>query len=228
MTVQELINQALRKLTILAAGESPSPEESQDGFTVLNQLLDGWNTQGNAIYVMADQEFTLSAGDGEYTMGAGGDFDVARPAKIERATLTVGGVKLPIAVVGPGDWAAGVDEPGLSGARIRMLYPKYTYPLLTLRFWPVPNSAAVVTLYWWAPLAQFTALDQTVAFPPGYERAIVYNLAVDYACEFGKPIPPEVAATAQSSKAALASLNAMNVGASAPAVAAPAPPVQQQ
>jgi hypothetical protein len=39
-----------------------------------------------------------------------------------------------------------------------------------------------------------------LAFPPGYNKALKFNLAVEFAPEYGKQAPPEVVMIAESTK----------------------------
>jgi hypothetical protein len=48
------------------------------------------------------------------------------------------------------------------------------------------------------PFYGFDALDSTVVFPPGFERALRYNLAVEMA-QYGGALPPKVEDIARES-----------------------------
>ena len=52
-------------------------------------MLDNWNTQRLAIPRLRQDTYALESGTQTYTMGRGGDFDAARPLKIERANIVV-------------------------------------------------------------------------------------------------------------------------------------------
>lgn len=57
------------------------------------------------------------------------------------------------------------------------------------------------------PLAQVDSLDSTVSMPDGYEDALIYNLAVRIAPEYGRMIPDAVALVAVESKAGVKRAN---------------------
>jgi hypothetical protein len=65
--------------------------------------------------------------------------------------------------------------------------------------------------------------SSTFSLPPGYGRALRYNLAVELASEFGAALDPTVSAIAQSSKADLRQLNVSNDLAKLPSDIPPAP-----
>jgi hypothetical protein len=62
------------------------------------------------------------------------------------------------------------------------------------------------SLYTFVPLATYSSLTDALGVSPGWERAYVFNLAIEMATEFGRSVPPEVAAIAQASKVAVVTL----------------------
>jgi hypothetical protein len=59
-------------------------------------------------------------------------------------------------------------------------------------------------------MAQFASLDQTINLPEGYEAGLRFNLAVNLAPEYGRPIDQTVIGNAQNFKASLVQLNSSN------------------
>jgi predicted component of type VI protein secretion system len=120
MTAQDVIIASMRKLGIVASGETPSSDELTTGLDALNEMVNNWND------VLA-------------------------------RTLA-------------GSYAA--------------------------------------ALYTFVPLQTFGALSTTLTGSAGLQRALVYNLAVDIGPEFGRAVPPEVAAIAEKAKMAILTLPA--------------------
>jgi hypothetical protein len=56
-------------------------------------------------------------------------------------------------------------------------------------------------------LQSFAAITDELDLPPGYQRAIEYNLAVEYGPEFGVDIPNTVRQIAESSRRNLKRIN---------------------
>ena len=85
MTVQELINSAMRATGELRHGQQPNPEESATALGVLNALLSEMSTQHRAVYIIDQKQFQLQSGKACYTMGpsASADFNTERPVKIQ-------------------------------------------------------------------------------------------------------------------------------------------------
>lgn len=65
----------------------------------------------------------------------------------------------------------------------------------------------MLTLQVWTPVQSFATAGTSVSLPPGYERALTTNLAIELAPEFGKSISQEVAKAASESKAAIKRMN---------------------
>ena len=54
-TAGEQINRALRLLGVLAEGETPSADMSNDALTALDQMIDSWNTERLSVFATQDQ-----------------------------------------------------------------------------------------------------------------------------------------------------------------------------
>jgi hypothetical protein len=91
----------------------------------------------------------------------------------------------------------------------QVCYVEESFPDISLTFWPVPTQANPVVLYLWQALTQFSDLTSQFTFPPGYPRAIRYNLALDLAAEFPCDLTklPLVQKIAANSLAAIRGLN---------------------
>jgi hypothetical protein len=80
------------------------------------------------------------------------------------------------------------------------IYCDYAMPVATVFVFPRPrftgSPAPQLELYTWVPLQQFADLVTSYALAPGYERAVIYNLAVELAPEFGAQIQPAVSEVA--------------------------------
>lgn len=213
VTSQQLINSALRLINVLATGETPDAAMSSDALFVLNQMLDSWQAEQLMIYTILRQEFALNSQQ-TYTMGPGGDFDVARPAKIDRLSIInlnnpAQPLELPLDYITDAQWQA-IPVKLISSALPQVVYDDGAFPLRNLNYWPVPNQFPVKTaIYSWSALTEFADLGATqYTFPPAYFKAIRYNLAIDLAPEYGQQVQPAVAAQAISSKAVVKGINA--------------------
>ncbi|MGD0012911.1 MAG: hypothetical protein ABSD56_00585 [Bryobacteraceae bacterium] len=239
MLASDIINDVLTILGVMRPGSTPSAPDQTYALHMLNTLLENWNVQGLHVFTLANYQHALTASQQKYTMGTAGDFPTARPVRIESANIIRGGVYTPLKLLSAREWASLLSR---SAADIlpQLLYNDNSFDIggcTSLSFLPIPNdNNCTADLFVWAQLGDGFAIGDTVSFPPGYLKAIEYNLAVDLADAFGRPITPTVAQIAAASKQELRAINAavaaelearppMQPGPPGPA---PAPPIPQQ
>jgi hypothetical protein len=59
-------------------------------------------------------------------------------------------------------------------------------PVDNLRLYPYPSTAYSIFLLTEKPLTSLSTLDTSLSLPPGWDRALVYNLALELAPEYGQ------------------------------------------
>lgn len=209
MTGREAITAALRLIGVLASGETATAAEASDGLSALNRMISSWSTEGLMTYSVVREEFTLTVNDGIYTMGASGDFNTTRPTRIESASIEDQSAspttESPLRLINSSEWA-GIATKDLSSTP-QYLYTDFTNPLVTLNLWPRPDTADKLVVYSVKVLTAVSTLDTSITMPPGYDDAIVYNLAVRLAPEYGRQTPAEIAMLATESKASIKRVN---------------------
>lgn len=208
-TARDLIKASLRLIGAIATGETPSADEQTDALSAMNRMIDSWSNESLIIYEKVREEFSLTVNDGEYTIGASGDFNTTRPMRIEAATYedqsASPAFEYPINIINLDEWA-NIQAKDLTGIPTH-LYFETSYPLATIHLWPKPDTADKLVLYSWKPLSSFASANATASLPPGYEDALVYNLAVRLAPEYGKAVAPEIASTALDAKGNIKRMN---------------------
>lgn len=210
MTGRDLVSASLRLLGVLASGETPSASEATDGLSALNRLIDSWSNESLLIPNKVREVFPFVSSKAAYTMGPGGDFNTTRPQRIENALLQVTGGSAPVEIpmhLLTEDQYANILLKGMVSNMPLYAYAEGTYPLETINFYPVPATSYNVVLYSWKPISEIATLDTVISLPPGYERALNFNLAVDLSPEFGKQLPETVAALAIESKSVIKRMN---------------------
>lgn len=205
MTGLDLVSAALRKIGAVASGETVDAASSTDALAELNRMLATWSTEGLLIYSKVRETFTLTGGVGSYSMGPGATLDTTRPMKIVDAAISISGLEYRLRVITVDEYAR-VTLKSLQGIP-GYLYPEGTYPNETLNLYPVPTTNYTLVTYSAKPLSSVATLSATISFPPGYEDALVYNLAVRLAPEYGRQVPDVVGAIAVNTKATIARLN---------------------
>lgn len=211
LSASQLIASSLRLLGVLASGESPSASEATDGLVSLNDLIDAWSTQSLLIPNIVADTLALVSGQQTYTMGAGGNFNVSRPMSIIRANIQLTNespnVELPMQILTMEQYS-GIILKSITSTFPLYLYSDNAFPLTNISVWPVPtDSENNLVLYSWKPLTNLASLTATPSLPPGYERALRYNLAVELAAEYGKQVPEVVAGIAQESRGDIKRMN---------------------
>jgi len=213
MTGGDLLASALRLIGVLASGETPSGNESADGLVIAQQMVDSWQAERLVINQILMSEFPLTPGQQVYTCGMEGNFNIPRPARIERYSIVnlnnpAQPLELPLQILDFQEWQSLVPVKLINSTLPQYLYDDNAYPLRNLNYWCIPSVPVKTRIYGWQPISTFPDLVTDVQFPPAYIKAIRYNLAVDLAPEFGRSVPPEVAAQAMLTKGILKSMNA--------------------
>lgn len=201
-TAQELIKSSMRLLGLIEVGETPPDDELQDVLSALNSMLDGFSVDRHLIYARTDEGFTLTSGTGSYSMGT----NTTRAIKIEHAFVRdSSNIDTPLEVVNKDRYNDIVDKTVQGRPYCLMYDPQYS--LSEIHVHPIPDDAYTLYTDSWKVLTSIALLTTTIAFPPGYERMLKYNLAIEIAAEFGVPVPPNVFKTAEESKKNLATIN---------------------
>ena len=208
-TAGDQINRALRLLGVLAEGETPSAAVSQDGLTALNQMIDSWNTERLSVFSTQDQVFLWPTSTLKRTLGPTGDFVGNRPILLDDATYfrdPSTNVSFGIKIINQQQYD-GIAVKTVTSTYPQVIWVNMTYPDIEMYIYPVPTRL----LEWhFISVQELTApatLSTTLAFPPGYLRAFVYNLAMEFAPEFGVEPSAQVRRIAMTSKRNLKRIN---------------------
>jgi hypothetical protein len=214
MTLRDLLRSSFRLIGTLHEGQGPNLDDITDGLTVLNSMLTTWSVDRLNIFEIRRDVYTLTAGQQTYSIGVGGDFVAARPIRIDRAAVifSPGGLQpeLPLSSLTVRQWED-MTVKSVASTIPTAMYADNAYPLCHLNLWPIPTGALPLVLYTWAALTTgltSAALDTALSFPPGYEDAIRYNLAVRLAPEWDKKLRADVLDLARESRVFIQSLNA--------------------
>jgi len=203
------INRSLRLLGVLAEGETPSASVSQDALMALNQMIDSWNTERLSTFVTQDQVFTWPAGFISRDLGPTGDFVGLRPILMDDATY----YRDPGTNVSFGIKFINQQQyDGIAVKTVTSTYPQVCwvnmgFPDITLTIYPKPTRDLEWHFISVQELDRPAALDTVMYYPPGYLRAFTYNLAMEFAPEFGVEPSPQVQRIAMTSKRDLKRIN---------------------
>lgn len=206
-TALDIINDSTRLIGVKQKGEALDGDESADALRRLNLLVDSWANEKLMLAQLIERTHSLTSGTGSYTIGSGGTINTTWPIKIERAfTRDSNNLDTSIEIIDNKEWAR-ISLKNTSGLYPAYLYYRRAYPLGTIELYPLPGSGLTLYLEVWDQLTQFTNLSTSASFPPGYERALIYNLAVELAPEYGAALRPEIYELAKQSKADIKTAN---------------------
>ena len=216
-TAGDIIKSALRKIKVYKPGEAISDSEIIDNLEVLNTMLDAWAAETLMIPYSRTEAFALTAGQSLYTIGPGGDFATTRPDSVDAESSFVRDSSnndsyLQTMTEREYNQITLKSGSGLNGLPAYLWY-KPQYPLGRIQF-DVPADGRTLYLVSNKPLDEFTDIATEISLPHGYRQAIIYNLAVMLASEYGKKIPNEVGVIATQTKIMLKFKNAKPIMAS--------------
>jgi hypothetical protein len=208
-TAGDQINGALRLLGVLAEGETPSAATSQDALNALNQMIDSWNTERLAVFSTQDQVFSWLPGFISRTLGPTGDFVGNRPILLDDSTYfkdPASGISYGIKIINQQQYN-GIAVKTVTSTYPQVIWVNMTYPNVEMYIYPVPTKVLEWHFVSVQELTQPALLSTALTFPPGYLRAFRYNLACEFAPEFGIEPPPTVPRIAMTSKRNLKRIN---------------------
>lgn len=221
MTGTTLITRALRLLRVVFnAGQTASSVELSEGLTTLNDMIDNWSTQRLNIFAIATNAYTLTTTVGSYLIGPAQTLNAARPLRIERAGILSanpngsGTIRFDLELLNEREWDAIRVKISTSPVP-RKLYINNAWPYATIYLLPIPTwgsgTAPQLELSTWTALTNFPDLTTDETFPPGYEEALTYNLAVRLVPAFGKNITDtEMQRIVIQAETSLANIRALN------------------
>ena len=205
----DIINGSLRLLGVLAEGEVPSAETSQDALNAMNQMIDSWNTERLAVFATQDQMFTWPSGILSRTLGPTGNFVGSRPVLLEDSTYFRDpgtGVSYGIKFINQQQYN-GIAVKTVTSTFPQVIFVNMTFPDIEMYIYPRPTRDLEWHFISVEELTQPATLATQLHFPPGYLRAFRYNLATEMSPEFGTEPSSQVMRIAMTSKRNLKRIN---------------------
>ena len=208
-TAGDIINGTLRLLGVLAEGEVPSAETSQDALAAMQQMIESWNTERLSVFSTQDQVFTWPAGVLSRFLGPTGDFVGNRPVLLDDSTYfrdASTNVSYGIKFINQQQYD-GIAVKTVTSTYPQVMWINMSYPDIEMYVYPKPIRALEWHFISVEELTQPATLATNLSFPPGYLRAFRYNLACEMAPEFGTEPSAQVRRIAMSSKRNIKRIN---------------------
>jgi len=214
LTGEALISAALERLGAKDPQNDLSAEDAAQGLGVLRRMVGLWNTKTLLPPVRQRSVFSITASDGNYTIGEAGhtpDFAGDRLRFLEAAAVIASGEdrEHKLGILTPQRYQAESDKGVTQTGMPQSIYVEPTVPVATITLFPPPSATMTLVLYYKPLIAQFTDLVTGHYFDEGYEAALVSNLAVWLAGPFRINVneDPMLLAEAADTRGAIASLN---------------------
>lgn len=191
LTRNQYIEAALRKLNVIAEGQTPSTESYTNGTFAFNALIGEFRTLGMPLWARTTHSFSPVASTVAYNIGSGQTLNTPYPVKMLQAYRQDSGqtTKTPVELIS--DYNFNMLPSSSGGMPIQLTYqPKVN--LGVIKLWPTPDATAAtstITLIYFRPIEYVSASTDTIDFPEEWTNAVIYNLAARLAPEWGVPLP---------------------------------------
>lgn len=204
-TVLDILHRATMLTGMRASGEELDAFLTEDCLAALNMLVDGWALEELLVYTMQRYVIPVLLTRQTYTIGPGGDLSIPRPVRLEevkwRDESQVPALEHTLRPMTAQQYH-GLWTPELTSSLPLSFYYEPTYPVGTLFVHPAPTSATKLVVWVWQPWVTMSVdqLVDPIAFPPGYERFLVHQLAVELGQQPGARLTPQTIKIAAESK----------------------------
>ena len=199
----DAVTGSMKLLQAIGGSETPAAQDATDALNSINRMLDSWSNEGLLSYAVGEISVTLGVGTSTYTIGnnSSAAFFTTRPLAIRQAYITDTAGNIFIMQVIPQDkWNAIGAKVGITSQIPDTLFYDPQFPLGIINIFPTPLLGYTLTIDSLLQQTQFSTLTHSITFPPGYERAILYNSALEVSPLFALPVPPRVEQIAMESK----------------------------
>lgn len=208
-TASSMILRSLRLIGEKTVGDTLTSAEQTDYLADLNTMLESWSIDRLMVYQLLQESKALTSSVGSYTIGSGGAFNTTRPTKIVAPCFIrdSNNIDSDLEIIDAVTYG-GIPKKDVDGSTPRLLFydGAFASSLGTIFLYPEPAASLTLYINSWKQLQSFALISTTVVLPPGYQRAIEFNFAIEVAGGFTK-VSVEVAKIAIESKAAIKKIN---------------------
>jgi len=173
----DIISRALKDIGALASGETPTADEAQDAFDMLNDMIDQWSNEDMMVFYRTEIVFPITPGQTQYTIGPGGQIGANITGSISGNILTVTAIASGAVAIGQTLSGAGI----LPGTKITQMLTGAGGNINEAGTYQVNISQNVsstsINLYYQRPLGINSAF---VRINTNSNGAVVANGGLDY------------------------------------------------
>lgn len=203
-TANQLIERGYQLAGMKDPGQAMSGQDMANGLDILNDMIDGWNTQ--RLYIVSVGETVVTVSGLPITIGPGQTINVTRPISVENGSfIRLNNVDFPI------EWITREEYNEIAYKQVTSTVTVYGFydqglPTGKLYFWPYQTTGAELHLQLQEQLSSFANLTTDYTLAPGYRKAIAYSLAEEF-CGGVRQVPPKVEQIAASARKAIRRTN---------------------
>jgi hypothetical protein len=182
-TAGTILNLALRDSGVLGIGQTAKAQDVTDQLQRWSMITAQWNRRRWLVYSLIDTAFVCT-GALSYTVGAGGNFNIARPDRIEAAYIRQvvpsqpNTIDWPLQIIQSREEYSQIAVKNLAAAPSEALWYDSGFPLGRVYPWPLPNNRYELHILTKNVLQAITATSDVIALPPEYEQ-LLYTSAVN-------------------------------------------------
>lgn len=197
VTRDDVIQAALRGLSVLEEGATPTAAAVTNAAQALNLIIKNWQKDGIKLWTIDDLQVPLVASQTTYTIGpAGGGYSVAadRPLKLIQAFIrnisVTPNVDIPVQIISRQEYNL-LGSKSSTGTTNSVYYtPKTTYGTLSVFLTPDTSAATNYVLYLTVqrPLYDVNVSTDNLDFPSEWFLGLKWGLMAELASEYDKDI----------------------------------------
>lgn len=193
MTAGDVIKKALQKLAVLEEGQAASTNQNTDGLVDLNMMIKGLSRHGLQLWTVESVDIDpLVEGQAQYTLGKDGSpsEDTPRPIMIlEASVVDSDNNEITLIPLSRNEYD-NLTPKTTKGKPVQYYYDPQILNV-EINIWPTPdaNSASndKISMYVQQYIQDVDATDD-MYFPAEWFEAVVYQLAVRLAPDYGIPL----------------------------------------
>lgn len=203
-----IITGALSSIGAWAPGEPLEASLANEAFTMLNDMLDMWSND-DFMCVSITEIIANIGGSTDWTIGAGGQINVNRPLNINSAFVRVSSIDYPVEILNVEKYEL-IGLKQMNGPWPRALYYNSGSPLGIVKLWPLPSSGEL-HMFVDQVFSQFATINDVIQFPPGYNMAMRWNLALLLMPSYGKTSPELVQMVKSNARESMGAIKTSNM-----------------
>lgn len=183
LTAVQLVNAALRKLSVLGDGQSPSSSQVTNGIEALNAMLKTFIAKGMPLWAISEYSLTLTSGD-SYVLPV-------NPLKVLQAVLidSTSGSHTPLNIKTHIDFNLLPTAP--AGTPVNYWHEVQNRSSV-FHVWPAPDQYSIsnrtIKIVYQREFQDMVSNNDTLDFPSWWHEAVIYGLAHRLSGEFGIPL----------------------------------------